>query len=215
MAINATGSVANTASLAATAANADEAKSTSDRFLKLLVAQMKNQDPLSPMDNAQVTSQMAQINTVSGIEKLNTTVASLSSQFMQLQTVQGAGLVGHDVIVPGNKMAIADGKGFGAFELDGAADEVKVEVMVGAQVLDTLQLGKQPSGSGSFTWDAAKAPADANVTFRVSASSGGVSTKATALMRAEVSAVSTAGNVFNLELANGSTVPYSAIKAFN
>ena len=43
-----------------------------DRFLKLLVAQMQNQDPLNPMDNAQVTSQMAQINTVSGIEKLNT-----------------------------------------------------------------------------------------------------------------------------------------------
>ncbi|HQY08681.1 MAG TPA: flagellar hook capping FlgD N-terminal domain-containing protein, partial [Burkholderiaceae bacterium] len=42
-----------------------------DRFLKLLVTQMQNQDPLSPMDNAQVTSQMAQINTVSGIEKVN------------------------------------------------------------------------------------------------------------------------------------------------
>ena len=47
-----------------------------DRFLKLLVAQMQNQDPLNPMDNAQVTSQMAQINTVTGIEKLNTTVAA-------------------------------------------------------------------------------------------------------------------------------------------
>ena len=42
-----------------------------DRFLKLLVTQMKNQDPLNPMDNAQVTSQLAQISTVSGIDKLN------------------------------------------------------------------------------------------------------------------------------------------------
>ena len=58
------------------------------------------------MDNAQVTSQMAQINTVTGIDKLNTTVQGLSSQFMQLQAVQGASLVGHDVIVPGNQVDI-------------------------------------------------------------------------------------------------------------
>ena len=70
-----------------------------DRFLKLLVAQMQNQDPLNPMDNAQVTSQMAQINTVSGIEKLNTTVPGLNSQFVQLQALQGATLVGRDVTV--------------------------------------------------------------------------------------------------------------------
>ena len=66
------------------ASAASDASVTSDRFLKLLVAQMQNQDPLNPMDNAQVTSQMAQINTVTGIDKLNATVQGLSSQFMQL-----------------------------------------------------------------------------------------------------------------------------------
>ena len=70
------------ASSPAASSNAD-ATITSERFLKLLVAQMQNQDPLSPMDNAQVTSQMAQINTVSGIEKLNTTVEGLNNQFVQ------------------------------------------------------------------------------------------------------------------------------------
>ena len=83
----------------------------SDRFLKLLVAQMQNQDPLNPMDNAQVTSQMAQINTVTGIEKLNSSVAGLSSQFMQMQALQGASLVGRDVIVPGSQLDIVDGVG--------------------------------------------------------------------------------------------------------
>ncbi|WP_428572002.1 flagellar hook capping FlgD N-terminal domain-containing protein [Ramlibacter sp.] len=56
-----------------------------DRFMKLLVAQMKNQDPLNPMDNAQMTSQIAQINTVAGIEKLNATVESLAASFEALQ----------------------------------------------------------------------------------------------------------------------------------
>jgi hypothetical protein len=50
---------------------------TEDRFLKLLVAQMKNQDPLNPLDNAQVTTQLAQINTVKGIDKLNTSLQTL------------------------------------------------------------------------------------------------------------------------------------------
>ena len=117
---------------------------TSDRFLKLLVAQMKNQDPLNPMDNAQVTSQMAQINTVTGIDKLNTTVAGLSAQFMQMQAMQGASLVGHDVIVPGNKLDIdADAAiGQGGFELAGPADAVKVEILApSGAVLQTINLG--------------------------------------------------------------------------
>src|SRR5437870_11144228 len=92
--------------LASSGSSGADAPGSSDRFLKLLVAQMKNQDPLNPMDNAQVTSQMAQINTVTGIDKLNTTVAGLSSQFMQMQAMQGASLVGHDVIVAGNKLDI-------------------------------------------------------------------------------------------------------------
>src|SRR5512147_131653 len=86
-----------------------DAAGGADRFLKLLVAQMQNQDPLNPMDNAQVTSQMAQINTVTGIEKLNTTVQGLNSQFVQMQALQGASLVGRDVIVPGNLVDIDEG----------------------------------------------------------------------------------------------------------
>ena len=60
----------NAASGANSTAAASSAAGTQDRFLKLLVTQMKNQDPLNPMDNAQVTSQMAQLSTVSGIDKL-------------------------------------------------------------------------------------------------------------------------------------------------
>src|SRR6478735_3751446 len=96
-------------SAAAPVNNANTAGSA-DRFLKLLVAQMQNQDPLSPMDNAQVTSQIAQINTVSGIEKLNTSV-------------------GGEVVVPGNALTVKDGVGTGTFELSSAADDVQVEIL--------------------------------------------------------------------------------------
>ena len=69
-AINAAAKSASTTSTSAV----DEQQ---NRFLKLLTTQLKNQDPLNPMDNAQMTSQLAQMSTVSGIEKLNTTLNSL------------------------------------------------------------------------------------------------------------------------------------------
>ena len=112
---------------------------------------MQNQDPLSPMDNAQVTSQMAQINTVSGIEKLNTSVQGLSGQFMQMQALQGATLVGHDVVVPGDLLSVGSGLAQGGFELGSAADNVKVEVLApSGQVLDTIDLGAQTSGTAQL-----------------------------------------------------------------
>ena len=116
----------------------DEAGSA-DRFLKLLVAQMQNQDPLNPMDNAQVTSQMAQINTVNGIEKLNTTVDGLNGQFVQMQTMTGASLVGRTITLQGDKMSIEGGEGVGGFDLSGTADRVKIEVLSpGGRVVETL-----------------------------------------------------------------------------
>lgn len=195
------------------AANSTEA---ADRFLKLLVAQMQNQDPLAPMDNAQVTSQMAQINTVTGIEKLNGTVQGLSGQFVQMQALQGASLVGHDVIVPGNKMNIENGVGQGGFELTSAADNVKVEVLgPSGQVLETMNLGATPAGLNSFDWTAGNNATATGVTFRVTATSGATQLTATPLMRDRVNAVSTSGDTLTLELASSGAIPYSQIKAFN
>jgi flagellar basal-body rod modification protein FlgD len=220
MAVSAPTSTTNDLNINSTPAAGATADSTvtADRFLKLLVAQMRNQDPLSPMDNAEVTSQMAQINTVTGIDKLNTTVQGLSSQFMQLQAVQGASLVGRDVIVAGNKLSVDDKAGVaqGGFELANAADAVKVEILSpSGAVMQTLNLGAAGAGVHSFDWPSGAATAASGLTFRVSATTGGVATTATALMRDRVDAVSTTGTTFNLELASSGTVPYSKVKAFN
>jgi hypothetical protein len=100
---------ANRQAAAAPRKPANEAGSA-DRFLKLLVTQMQNQDPLNPMDNAQITSQMAQINTVNGIEKLNTTVAG-----PERPVRADAGAAGRVAGGPrrhraaGNQLAVADG----------------------------------------------------------------------------------------------------------
>jgi len=203
-----------TASTAATS-SASEAGSQ-DRFLKLLVTQLQNQDPLSPMDNDELTSQIAQINTVTGIATLNTSVQSLSSQFLQMQSLQGASLVGKDVIVPGNKLDIANGAAQGGFELASAADAVKVEVMSPAgRVLDTLNLGAQSSGMHSFDWAAGTYDNTSNLTFRVTATSGSTTLTSTALMRDKVDAVSTSGDALMLELDRSGPVAYSTVRAIN
>jgi flagellar basal-body rod modification protein FlgD len=197
-------------------ASATTAAESSERFLKLLVAQMQNQDPLNPMDNAQVTSQIAQINTVSGIEKLNGTVGNLSTQFLQMQAVQGASLVGREVIVPGNKMDIADKVGTGGFQIDAAADNVKVEIQNAAgQTLQTLNLGAQSSGMNTFEWDAGAYDNTSGITFKVTAMSGATTLKSTALMRDKVNAISTANNTLVLDLEKAGGVTYDQVKAFN
>ncbi|MEY4906426.1 MAG: hypothetical protein RL260_144 [Pseudomonadota bacterium] len=197
--------------------SASKMQEASDQFLKLLVTQMQSQDPLNPMDNAQVTSQMAQINTVSGLGTVNESIKAMSSQFLQMQAMQGASLVGNSVVVPGNTVDVRNGVGVGHFELAGAADAVKVEVLSSAgRVIDTLDMGAETSGRHSFNWTPAEGVSDAGgFRFRVTATSGTASVTSTALMRDQVSAVSsTAGGGLSLQLKRGGTVAYSDVHAF-
>jgi len=218
----ATTAVQNTGSSAAGAAAASLATSSSanteDRFLKLLVAQPQNQDPLNPMDNAQVTTQMAQIQTVSGIDKLNSTVQGLNAQFAQLQALSGASLVGHDVLVDGNRLAAdADGTGHAGFELASQADHVKLEVLdASGRVIDSADLGAMASGRHSFDWtpSAGVNPAQA-ARFRITATLGATAVSATTFTRDRVDAVSAGPTGLVLELANAGPVAYDQVKVFD
>jgi flagellar basal-body rod modification protein FlgD len=82
-------------------------------------------------------------------------------------------------------------------------------------VVQTLNLGAEGAGMHSFDWPAGTATSSSGLTFRVSATAGGVATTVTALMRDRVDAISTSGTTLNLELDSSGTVPYSAVKAFD
>jgi flagellar basal-body rod modification protein FlgD len=170
------------------------------------------------MDNAQVTSQMAQIQSVNGLEKLNTTVAGLGTQFAQFAALQGASLVGRDVIVPGDRLVANDQNLVqGGFELAGPADNVKVEVFnAGGRVVDTIDLGAESAGQHGFEWTPA-AGVDPSIgqRFRVVAKSGSANVSFTPLMRDRVDAVLAGGDALTLELRHSGSVPYTQIRAFN
>src|ERR1017187_4426245 len=129
-------SSAQSANKAASPANASEAgPNTQDRFLKLLVTQMKNQDPLNPMDNAQVTSQMAQLSTVSGIDKVNSTLKALTDSMSAGQALSATGMIGHGALVPGSTVELKSGKAVAGLDLSQGADSVKVSIQDGANNL--------------------------------------------------------------------------------
>lgn len=188
-----------------------------DRFLKLLVTQMKNQDPLNPMDNAEVTSQMAQLSTVTGIDKLNSSVNSLLSSFQANQSFQAASVIGHGVLADGSSLTLKDGKA--AFGLDLASSAGKVEVSVknaAGTTVATLQLGDQEAGIHPYSWDGkdsnGNAVADGKYTFEVSAKSGGVDVPAQPLTFGIVNSVTTGAQGVKVNTDADSNIDYSAIR---
>lgn len=209
-------SAASSLTAALGGSNASQAGSA-DRFLKLLVTQLQNQDPLNPMDNAELTSQMAQINTVTGIENLNGSVQAMHASFLQMQALQGASLVGRDVTVDGNRLALVDGQLEGGFALAGPADSVQVDILNPAgQVVDTLQLGAQDSGRHGFAWDASKVEDPSGYTFRVSGKLGSADVAAAPLMLDRVTSVALDGsNGLVLTLERSGTVAYGDVHALN
>lgn len=194
--------------------NATDAAASQDRFLKLLVAQLNNQDPMNPMDNAQMTSQMAQINTVSGIQQLNDTMKSISSQFNTMQVLQGAALVGKGVLVESNTLTVKDGIAAGAVDLSNKADKVTIKVSSpGGQLLDTIELGAQEAGLHGFQWDASGFQGPGSPTFTVESTLKGTKVPTTSLAMDTVLAVSSTSSGLSLELAGRSAVAYADVRS--
>ncbi|NMM08573.1 flagellar hook assembly protein FlgD [Polaromonas sp.] len=218
MALTATtpaGSVGSAGALtAATGTGAD----SEQRFLKLLVTQLNNQDPLNPLDNAQLTSQLAQMSTVSGIEKLNSAFQSLLAQSGSSQVLQSANLIGRTVLVPGSELALKPGLEVPfAVDLTGTAETVKVSITNAAgEVVRTLDLGALPAGVKTLSWDGMAdngAPAAAGVyTVNVGALGGDSKVMASTLTYAKVSSVAQQANGVALDLGAGRKASLSDVK---
>ena len=194
-----------------------DAEAAQDRFLKLLVTQMKNQDPLNPLDNAQVTSQMAQLSTVSGINKLNTSIESLSGMFQSNQLLQASGMIGRGVLAEGSDLLLAGARAIGGVELPQAADKVIVTIADSAgNVMQTVDLGPQDAGVVSFQWDGATdsggKATDGAYQFSVKAVLGDKATEAQALALGIVGSVSVDSQGITLNADGLGAVALSKIK---
>ncbi|MGN6666472.1 MAG: flagellar hook assembly protein FlgD [Trinickia sp.] len=192
-----------------------------ETFLKLLVTQMQNQDPTNPMDSSQMTSQLAQINTVTGISQLNTTLSSLASQLSAGQSPQASLLIGQNVLVPGSTTTVQNGasSGFGV-SLSSDLSDVKVTVKdKSGNIVNTLDLGAQQAGTIPVTWRPTDAAGNTlpDGTYTISAAgttSTGTTASVTTLAGAQVqSVVQQSDGTTGLLLNNGSTVGMTSVSA--
>ncbi|MFO7541407.1 MAG: flagellar hook assembly protein FlgD [Thiobacillus sp.] len=190
---------------------------TQDRFLSLLVAQMKNQDPLNPLDNAQVTSQMAQLSTVQGIEKMNSSLQEMAASLGINQMAQAANLIGRGVLVPGDTLRPTEMQDVMGFDLARPADKVTLNIHdAGGTVIRSLNLGARDMGVNALAWDglnANGAPApDGDYYFTVEAVQGGQPVSSVALNLGSVNSVSQNDQGVQLNLAGNKSVGYAEIR---
>lgn len=212
--------LATLGSTATAAAQSDTSSDVANRFLTLLVTQLRNQDPLNPLDNAQVTSQLAQLSTVNGINKLNDTLSGLVASFGANQYLQAANLVGHDVLVPGNAMSLADGKAAGGFTLASAAEKVVVTVTDAAGTrIRQLDLGARADGAQRFEWDgkndAGAAAKDGNYAISVTATIGGKAVALDPLMAGRVTGIVPGATGTQVQVAGLGLIDLSSVKQIN
>jgi flagellar basal-body rod modification protein FlgD len=181
----------------------------------MLVAQLKNQDPTNPMDNAALTTQMAQISTVQGVQQLNTTLSQfVSSNGNATKAINSAGLIGQEVLAPSSTVTVgsgASGSVQSGVYLPSAADSVTVNLVdSNGNVVSTQKFGASPAGTLNFNWSGTSASGAAlpagTYHMQVSALSGSTPVNAQTLALSQVVGVTDGASSTMVSLAGGNTV---------
>tara|TARA_B100000989_G_C19460426_1_gene435960 strand:- start:41 stop:748 length:708 start_codon:yes stop_codon:yes gene_type:complete len=123
-------------------------------FLKLMTAQLQNQDPFAPMDNGDFIAQMAQFSTVTGITEINNNLNNLGDKLEPNRVATAASFLGTSVLVPGQSVT-PDEKGeiHGVIDLPASSTNVGLTISnLNGEILKTIELGSQSKGLVGFSW---------------------------------------------------------------
>ena len=123
-------------------------------FLKLMTAQLQNQDPFAPMDNGDFIAQMAQFSTVTGITEINTNLTNLGDKLEPNRIATAASFLGTSVLVPGQTVTPDDnGEIHGVIDLPASSTNVGLTISnTKGEVIHTIDLGSQTKGLVGFSW---------------------------------------------------------------
>lgn len=183
-------------------------------FLKLLTTQLKNQDPLKPVDNEAFVAQMAQFSSVAGISEMNDTLKTMAASLDSGRVSTATSLVGKYVLVPGTK-ASPDGEGnvYGALDVPAGATNVIVTAKNAAgEVVKTMELGAVDEGLKDFGWEAeGPGPFTISATALVAGESQALKTNVYGLVRS-VDLPSAAGGALTLDVIGPGAVDYTNVK---
>lgn len=169
-------------------------------FLNLMVTQLKNQDPMKPLESADFLSQIAQFSTVSGISGLQKSLSSMASSLQSSQALQASTMVGRDVVIPRNSFSFSTGETAPiSAALDARASNVTVTITDSAgQLVREEQLGAKNAGNVSYTWDGlgtnGLAAPTGTYKVKITANIDGTPTALTPAVRARVDSVTLGKN---------------------
>jgi flagellar basal-body rod modification protein FlgD len=215
-----TGSTGSTGSTGTTPAASTGTLGGTD-FLTLMLAQLQNQDPTSPVDSNTFLSQLAELSEVQGITSLNTSFSTLSSSLSSSQALQASSLLGHQALVNTSTATLAAGAPItGAVNVPQTTSQVVLNISDSSGALvSQINLGAQSSGLANFSWNGSEsngsqAPAG---TYTLSAQYAGAtsgSTAATTLVNGTVESVSMGAGTTGLTLnvAGIGSVPFSSVQ---
>ena len=213
-----------TAATSSSSASATTGTSSGDQtqnFLKLLVAQIQNQDPMSPMDASTMTGQMSNLSMVSSMQSMNTSLSSLLSQMQSANFITQASSIGHSPLIAGNSIAYqGSGSVLLGASLVNSLSNVTATISDGAgAVVNTINLGRAQAGMNNFSWDGTDSSGKAlaagryNVSIVGTTSTGSLDQSPTAYVASPVVAVSkdAVGTGTNLMLADGRTISATSV----
>jgi len=209
----------SSSSSASTAANGVSLGGTD--FLTLMLAQLKNQDPTSPVDSNEFLSQLASLSEVQGITQLNTSFASLSNSLVSSQALQASSLLGHQALVASSTgtLSTAGATLSGAVSVPQTSSQVTLNITNSSGVLvQSINLGAQPAGLANYSWNGqmsngSQAPAGAyTLNAQVAGVSGG--TAITTLVNGTVDSVTMGAGTtgLTLNIAGLGSVPFSSVQ---
>jgi flagellar basal-body rod modification protein FlgD len=189
-------------------------------FLTLMLAQLKNQDPTSPVDSNTFLSQLAQLSEVQGITSLNTSFSALSSSLSSSQALQASSLLGHQALVNSSTANLAAGATVtGAVNVPQTTSQVVLNISdASGALVSQINLGAQSAGLANFSWNGAMSngsqapPGTYTLTAQYAGASSG--TAATTLVNGVVESVSMgAGSTgLTLNVAGIGSVPFSSVQ---
>lgn len=199
-----------------TTANKSSSLNQAD-FLKLMTEQLQHQDPLKPMDNSQMVSQMAQLSTVQGIGDLNKTVTALSSSMSTDQILRGAQLVGHKVLVPSATMPLgSEGGTTGVIAAPGAGIVNLTVTDANGNAVKQISVSASKAGEVNFSWDGTNAagvrmPAGTYGVTATHTDSKGTNTALSTYVQAPVESATIGSDGIYLDLTGLGTAPLANV----
>lgn len=186
-------------------------------FLQLMTEQLKNQDPLKPLDSQQFLGQLAQFSTVQGIDQMNSAMGAMASVMENDQALRAAALVGHEALVDASSLGLAAGKGVNGEIVATSAGPMQVEVVDGSgQVVRRMTVDAPSAGNVAFSWDGRDDNGDATpagtYTVRATAGTGENAEALDVRVAAHIDSVSIEASGLVLNLAGMGSVPLSTVR---